>query len=68
MDWLKERRNRIADDVDFSEGADMMPMYELTEDLQTKLVLGLESAEYTWLHTKEGGRWFIKTYPQFSLQ
>ena len=45
MDWLKERRNRIADDVDFSEGADMMPMYELTEDLQTKLVLGLESAE-----------------------
>lgn len=62
------RRKMIREGIDATEGSDMMPMYELSENLQTFIILALEPEELTWWKTREGGRWFIKTFPVFSLQ
>lgn len=65
---IEMKRKMIREGVDASEGADMTPMYEMTERLQTAFIMALSPEESQWFKSKEGGRWFIKQFPQFSLQ
>lgn len=65
---LEMRRKMLREGVNWMEGTDGMPMYELSEELQLRITLALNSEELTWWKTTQGGRWFIKTFPVFSLQ
>lgn len=68
LEALTMRRKMIREGIDGAQGSDMMPMYELSEALQMLLTLALNEQEMTWWKERAGGRWFIRTFPQFSLQ
>lgn len=42
-------------------------LYELPERLMNAIYQELDDEELKYLKTKEGGRWFAKSHPQFSL-
>jgi hypothetical protein len=42
-------------------------LYELPEKLSTMLFQELSGEELTYFKSKQGGRWFAKTFPQFAL-
>ena len=43
------------------------PLYEIPENLEDMIKAGLEEDELRYLKTVEGGRWFTKTFSDFSL-
>lgn len=47
--------------------SDMRGLFEIPEDLHTVFVMLLDVEEITWFKTTEGGRWFARTFPEFSL-
>ena len=42
-------------------------LYEISETLDTMIGQKLSAEELTFFKSKEGGRWFAKTFPQFAL-
>lgn len=62
------RRHIIKDGLNFEEGADMKPLYEMSEIMQTMLVMGLNEEETTWFKSKTGGLWFAREFPVFALR
>ncbi|MDE2098560.1 MAG: hypothetical protein KGL39_15000 [Patescibacteria group bacterium] len=42
-------------------------LYEIPEDLDIKIRMGLDSAENEWLKTDNGGVWFAKTFKQYNV-
>ena len=42
-------------------------LFELPETLSTMLIKELSGDELTFFKSKQGGRWFTKTFPQFAL-
>jgi hypothetical protein len=61
-------RKMIREKTYATEGSDMVPMYQTSERMQTAIATMLNIDEATWFKSREGGRWFIRTYPVFSLQ
>lgn len=62
------RRHMINDGLNFEEGSDLRPLYEMSETLERMIVLELNVEELTWMKTKVGGRWFAREFPAFALQ
>lgn len=42
-------------------------LFEISETLQTMLILGLDEGDTEWWKTKAGGQWFAKKFPVFAL-
>lgn len=42
-------------------------LFELPETLSTMLIKELKPLELEYFKSKDGGRWFAKTFPQFAL-
>lgn len=66
-DALEMKRKMLRDGLEWTEGSEMVPMYEVSETLMAGLIRALDTEESTWFKSKEGGRWFIKAFPMFSL-
>lgn len=61
------KRSLKRDEYATIEGSDMRGLFEIPEDLHTAFVQALDEEEIVWFKTKEGGRWFARTFPEFSL-
>ena len=44
----------------------MRALFEMPEEVFTALLMQLDEEEMVWFKTKEGGRWFAKTFPTFA--
>lgn len=42
-------------------------LFEISETLNVIIQRQLDKGEYEWYHSKEGSRWFQKTFKEFSL-
>lgn len=65
-------RQTLKDDmatvkVELSGVAPQRALFEMPETLFMSLVKTLDDDELTYFKSKEGARWFIKAFPEFSL-
>lgn len=61
------KRSMKKDEYARIDHSDMRGLFEIPEDLHTAFVMLLDAEEITWFKTKDGGRWFARQYPEFSL-
>lgn len=67
-DAVKMRRAMILDPKYATiEGTDQRALYEISETLHAMFVATLTLESLTWLKSKEGGRWFARTFKEFAL-
>lgn len=63
-----QRRIQADEYASVKGGAHVLrALYELPERLMNAIYQELDTDELNYLKTKEGGRWFAKAHPQFSL-
>lgn len=66
-DAIQMKRGLNRDQYASIESSEMRGLYEIPEDLHQAFVMALDAEEITWFKTKDGGRWFARTFPQFAL-
>lgn len=62
--------NRKLNDGKFAmlDGSkDTRALYEISETLQTVLIMNMTEEETKWFKSLEGGRWFANTFKEFAL-
>ena len=66
---MRPKRNAQTNKFSEIKGNDFIvrALYEIPETLSTILLLKLSDDDYKWLRTKEGGRWFAKSFKEFRL-
>jgi hypothetical protein len=64
-----DMKRKLLQDPRFGTGEniDMRALFEISETLSTSLIRGLDTEASNWFKSKEGGRWFARTYGEFSL-
>lgn len=75
VDGIKMTRNTYADDYASAKAngsPDMRALFEIPVDLSEMLIMQLSEEEMEWFKAggadrKAGGRWFAKSFPEFSL-
>lgn len=65
---VKEKLSLSSNDFGEISGSDLIErkLFEMPETLYIIFKLKMDEAEFEWFKTKEGSRWFVKTYPQFN--
>lgn len=58
---------KFAKSEQAGRSSDMRGLYEISEALQMMLIQGMSEDETTWFKTIDGGRWFARTFGEFSL-
>lgn len=68
-DGVIMQRQMQHDELGTLKGEHVMEraLHEIPEKLYMSLVKELDGDELNYWKSKEGGRWFCKTFPQFSL-
>lgn len=68
VEGIAMKREMTRDEFASVEGSpDMRGLFEIPEVLVQNLIIGLDESTTTWWKTKEGGRWFARTFREFSL-
>jgi hypothetical protein len=64
-----QTNHKISRDTGELKYTDMVrrPLYEIPENLDKMIKKGLNDEEKEYLKSIEGGRWFAKTFKEFSL-
>lgn len=65
---IKEKLSLSKNDFGELDGSNLIErkLFEMPETLYIIFELKMDKAELEWFKTKEGSRWFVKTYPQFN--
>lgn len=62
------KKHMTRDEYASIEGSEhMRGLYEMSEEMQKRLIQGLDEEALVWLKTLEGGRWFARQFPVFAL-
>jgi hypothetical protein len=66
---IRMRRSLLKDPKygQILDGADGRALSEYPDTLHAMIVAALSDEGLTWWKSKEGGRWFAQTYPEFAL-
>lgn len=72
---VQQKRQRMKDEFGSLKGKDAnrthgvmeRVLFEISETLSVIIQRQLDKGEYEWFHSKEGSRWFQKTFKEFSL-
>ena len=69
LDSRKKKTDNLANKFAQTPGSNFILrlLYELPEDLDIKIRMGLDDAENEWLKTDKGGVWFAKTFKQYNV-
>lgn len=75
VDGIKMQREMLLDQKygqAIGTGSDMRALFEIPQDLSEMLIMNLTEGEMEWFKAggsdrKEGGRWFAKTFKEFTL-
>jgi hypothetical protein len=63
-----EMKRKLLKDPKFGEGqGDMRALFEISETLSSDLIRNLDTEASNWFKSKDGGRWFARTFREFSL-
>lgn len=64
-----EMQRKLLKDPEYAsiEATGNRALYEISETLQQNLIIHLSDSALSWLKTKEGSRWFAKTFKEFAL-
>ncbi len=74
-DIVKQKRQNMKDQfgslkgkgANKTHGVMERAMHEISQTLAVIIQRQLDRAEFAWFHSREGTRWFTKTFKEFSL-
>lgn len=64
--YVAQKKNSF-DDVVHTDHAIERALFEMPENLHGLIAMNLEPQELVWFKTKDGGRWFAKTFDKYAL-
>lgn len=68
VEILIEKRKLVIDKFGrIDKNSDTRALFELPETLSQMLISTLSGEDLKWHDTKEGARWFVRSYPEFRL-
>lgn len=65
-----EMKRRMLHDPEYATlegGRHNRALFEISETLSSRLIMGMEVKEIEWFKTIPGSRWFARTFREFSL-